>query len=452
MSSGGDMRWAINCITWAFFAGAVAGCSSVDGIYIREGIGTNLGTPELPEVSYLQDVYVGEICRQAGLGVSQYGNALLCNEVGMRPAEWATFVQAGMNDIDRRCDSYLAWIDNKRRWREPVLKQLHTTAAATAAILGLTGVGATPIAIVGTVFGFAQDSFVNFQSRLITEVDNAVIQSVVLSHQNEFRAKLAGVPIDNRPASIYLLRNYLRICMPFSIEMSISNTITTYHRGGPDALRNEPPLLTRAPIIARIAANASPAVIRVDRPPPAPPPIPPIIGGAITAVEKTISIDEGKAFQRMLCVSDAGNFGSSGSQTRVALRDFFAAQFYPRDGLATDTVATDADLRRLRNAQAVIPSCQSTGIASSFEMGLFTRPVNVAGVVDPMKHVSDIVSALEKEAIAVPPVLRGSTFGPSVTTALRKVIPQLRAKYNLPASTDLDRALYNRIIRANAPN
>ncbi|MDQ2081303.1 hypothetical protein RA307_14050 [Xanthobacteraceae bacterium Astr-EGSB] len=232
---------------------AVAGCNSLDGIYVREGVGTTLETADLPEVSYLQDVYVGEICRQAGLRIVTRDGVVLCEEVSMRPAEWATFVQAGMNDIDRRCDAYLAWIDNKRRWREPVLKQISTTAAATAAILGLTGVGATPIAIVGTAFGFAADSFVNIQSRLITEIEHSVVQSVVLGHQNEFRLKLARVPVDNRPAAIYLLRNYLRICMPFSIEMSISNTVTTYNRGGADALRSEP-MLTRAPTVARVTS------------------------------------------------------------------------------------------------------------------------------------------------------------------------------------------------------
>ncbi|TCU73448.1 hypothetical protein EDE08_104538 [Bradyrhizobium sp. R2.2-H] len=171
----------------------------------------------------------------------------------MRPSEWRTFVQAGMNDIDRRCDAYLGWLDNKRRWREPILKQLHTTAATTGAIMGLTGVGAAPIAIVGTAFGFAQDTFVNINSRLITEIDQSVVQSVVLDNQNQFRMKVAGTPVDNRPAAIYLLRNYLRICMPFSIEMSINNTMTVYSRGGPDALRTEP-LLTQPPTVARITA------------------------------------------------------------------------------------------------------------------------------------------------------------------------------------------------------
>jgi hypothetical protein len=264
---GGMMRSIVAFTTWAVLLATATGCSSLDVAYIREGIGSNLYSSELPDVSYLQDVYVGGICRQAGLRVSQQGDVLLCDDFDMRPGEWATFVQAGMNDIDRRCDAYLTWLDNKRRSREPILKQVNTTAATTAVILGLTGVGVTPIAIVAEAFSFAQDSFTNFQSRLITEIDHAVIQSVVLDHQNQFRDKIAKVPVDSRPEAIYLLRNYLRICMPTFIEMSISNTITTFHRNGADALRVTP-LLTRAPgVAARVAAAAPPAAREAIRPP-----------------------------------------------------------------------------------------------------------------------------------------------------------------------------------------
>jgi hypothetical protein len=141
----------------------------------RNRIGTDLNSHDLVEATRLQEIYVGEICRQAGLRVWQQGDALYCDELKLKPAEWATFVQAGMNDIGRRCDAYLAWLDNKRRWREPILKQFNITAAATAAILGLTKVGPTPIAIVGTAFGLAQDTFTNISTRLITEANHSVV-------------------------------------------------------------------------------------------------------------------------------------------------------------------------------------------------------------------------------------------------------------------------------------
>src|SRR2546421_475123 len=207
------MRGKGAIVAWLGLALLASGCSSLDGIYLREGIGTTLGSPDLPEASNLQDIYVGEICRQAGLRVIAQGGLPICEEVGMRPGEWSTFVQAGLNDIDRRCDAYLAWLDNRRRWREPILKQLHSTAAATAAIMGLTGVSAAPIAIVGAAFGFAQETFVNLSGRLITEVNHSTVQSLVLTRQNDYRAGLRNKVIVNGPAALYALRSYLRICM-----------------------------------------------------------------------------------------------------------------------------------------------------------------------------------------------------------------------------------------------
>jgi hypothetical protein len=134
------------------------------------------------------------------------------------------------------------------------------------------------------------------------------------------------------------------------------------------------------------------------------------------------------------------------------LRDFYRARYYPRDNLAPETIDTDTDLRRLQNAQAVFPACRAAGLANAFEVGLFSRPVDVAGTVDPTKQVSDIVGALEKANIAVPDVLRGPTFGPPVVTALRQVIPLLRQSYNLPGPPTLDRALLHRIKQAVAQN
>jgi hypothetical protein len=165
-----------------------------------------------------------------------------------------------------------------------------------------------------------------------------------------------------------------------------------------------------------------------------------------------VSIEDGKAFQRTLCIDSVdGNFGPKGSSTRIALQNFLRAQYYPKDNLAPDTIATDADLRRLRDAHATFAACRAVGLANAFEVGVFSRPVDVGGTIDPMKNVSDIVVALEKANIPVPSALRGATFGPPVTAALRQIIPQLRQFYNLQGPAELDRPLYNRILRAGAP-
>jgi hypothetical protein len=151
-----------------------------------------------------------------------------------------------MNDVDQRCDAYLAWLDEKKRSREPILKQLAAMGAATAGILQAVDSGPKSLALAGIAFGLAAETFTNINSRLLQEVDHTTVQTTVLNNQQIYRDKVLGEIVDNRPAAIYLLRGYLRICMPFSIEMDINNTVTVFHRSGAGALTRDP-MLTRAP-------------------------------------------------------------------------------------------------------------------------------------------------------------------------------------------------------------
>jgi hypothetical protein len=315
-----------------FVAIVITGCSPLDSRYTREGIGVGLFSSGLPEASNLQELYIGYICQQAGLPVVADGGQVFC-ATGFGPTEWSLFVQAGMNDIDRRCDAYLAWLDDKRRLREPVLNQLAAMGAATAAILAVTGVGATPIAIVGVAFGLAADTFTNVSSRLLLEIDHSTVQSVVLGNQTEFRAQNLSVIVDNRPAAIYLLRNYLRLCVPFSIEMSINNTVTIYHRD-PEALRTTP-LLLRTPVASRLYTAR--AIIQSIPPAGARGPLPGVAGapvgptargpgsttpreqtkgsdvaiGSKNPTEKGIPMADFMDIQRNLCVKPTGEFDTA---------------------------------------------------------------------------------------------------------------------------------------------
>ena len=74
---------------------------------------------------------------------------------------------------------------------------------------------------------------------------------MVLGKQQEYRNEVFGtidqkpiVMVTSRPAAIYVLRSYLRLCMPMTIETEVNNTATTVARGGPDALMTSPPLIS----------------------------------------------------------------------------------------------------------------------------------------------------------------------------------------------------------------
>src|SRR5258708_37650736 len=143
---------------------------STDQRYVREGAGTDLYWSGLADATYLQELYIGYICQQAGLPVVAQGDGPRCNDITFGPRDWGVFVQAGMNDIDKRCDAYLAWMDEKKRSSGPILQEIVDIHAATSAIFLATGVGAVPMGIATAAFGLASNTFTNLNHRLIFEL------------------------------------------------------------------------------------------------------------------------------------------------------------------------------------------------------------------------------------------------------------------------------------------
>ena len=431
---GGVMRSALRLAATAAMGLALAGCNlASEGLYFREGIGTGLSRPELLEVTQIQELYIAHICQQAGLSN--------CNDPGMPPQAWSLFVEAGMNDVDLRCDAYLAWLDNRKRSAAPILNQLAAMNSATQAIMHATGAGAAAITIVGLGFGLAADTFTNVNSRLLLEVNQSTVQSVVLGHQTDYRLQVTRVQVRSRPMAIYLLRNYLRICMPFSIETSINNTVSVYHRVGPDALR-APPLSTRAP---RVAAATSAAPTRVvirstEAPPPAPPPVQTIIG-PLGPIESAMTLAEGIRLQETLCVEQpSGNF--SVGNTRGRLREFNSAVLLnsPSADNPPDNIATSNIRERLRTAQRSFPSCQRAGFVNGFEVGISSE-ISVA------KLRSYVAAKLKAEGIAgFEDVAKGSNV---VDPQLRKAIGALRQRFGGGKTSELDPAFYRWIREAS---
>ncbi|WP_155256431.1 hypothetical protein [Mesorhizobium loti] len=232
------VAWAMSIAMTLFAAGCVQN--------YPDGVGTKLNPGNLPAQTDLQNAYVEEICQQAGLQPTASNGVTSCGSSPYDAGTWWLFVQAGMNDIDQRCDSYLVWLDDAQRSREPVLDELSQLSTTAQTIMRSTGVGANPITIVGAAFGLASGTFTNVYSRMIITMPHSTIQAVVLSRQKEYREQLIGnstnrpqVAIVNRPAALYALRSYLRLCMPMTIETEINNTIATFERNGADGLEKD---------------------------------------------------------------------------------------------------------------------------------------------------------------------------------------------------------------------
>ena len=230
----------------------VGGCDPNDRVYIRDGVGTQLYTAETASAIELQNIYLEYLCRSASNNVG--ADVPGCSQVP--PSYWPIIVQAGLNDIDARCDSYLAWLDLKRREKAAVLAEIGAIRFAVDALTNpnITGVSGVGLAAISAAFGLANDTVKNFHS-LLLQVDQTTVQSVVIPNRDLFRRDLVKYysSIDNKPAAVHTLRTYLLICMPMTISAN----------SGEAASRNErlpatrPALRTSGGVMSRRARSGN---------------------------------------------------------------------------------------------------------------------------------------------------------------------------------------------------
>lgn len=211
----------------------VSGCDPNDRSYFRQGIGTELYTADTASATELQNIYLDYLCQQSGSYVG--ANAPSCPQF-VQASFWPVIVQAGMNDIDARCDSYLAWLDQKRRENAGILTEIGAVRFAVDSLTNpavMTGVSPVALAAISAAFGLANSTVNNFNS-LLLQVDQTTVQSVVFNNRHDFRENLLKVSaeINNKPAAIHTLRTYLTICMPMTISANINSTVTVFQETG----------------------------------------------------------------------------------------------------------------------------------------------------------------------------------------------------------------------------
>jgi hypothetical protein len=319
--------------------------------YFREGAGSALNSAQLAQATQLQDQYIYYICRQAGFNAdTAVGSSC---EVG----NWTAFTVAGMNDIDQRCDAYLNWLDAQRRDRTPVLGQIAAMGAAASGIMGVAGAGTAAIAIVATAFGLAGTTYANWNSRLLLDVDHSTVQAVVYKRQVQYRQDNTSAigSVHDRPTAIYLLRNYLRICMPITIETDINNTVTLVQSGAPPDVARAPlvrsvGLLTSRAIAGARISELNKPVVESPRPP-------------LPAVEAELI----SQVQLALCVP---NDGVLGGDTVQAIQTYLKAK--------GKSVPKNIDARSLQPILQEpiddVGDCRKKGFKNAYEVGAFGVP------------------------------------------------------------------------------
>jgi hypothetical protein len=288
----------------------LAGCQSPSSQYLMNGIGAELPARDMKRAATLQNAYFNYLCQQAGLVDGSFtdkpGN---CTIQPRDESGWMMIVRQGMNDIDRRCDAYLEWLDNKQRSAGPLRNQLRDLQGAVQGIMFAVDPGSTAaLEIVGLAFGLIDRSLQNYNSRLLDLVEPSTRNSVVLNALRDFRHQMneRRLQFGTRPDAEYALREYMRRCLPFAIEAQINDLSTLGSQG---VSPKDATTIFEAPVDMGSNFNARPSApstltnIEPVRPPRGAP------ESAISEDEKRIGRPEVKAFQGVLCVDSDGEYG-----------------------------------------------------------------------------------------------------------------------------------------------
>ena len=330
----------------------VASCTTTEENRLVEvGIGTDLYSSDTKENTELEELYLEYMCVQGGIGHLDSSNKPVCDVIDSDPLKWTIVVKAGFNDIDRRCDAYLAWLNAKRRTNRAILNQLSQTTTATQSIMRIAEASADAITIVGLVFGLARDAFTNYYSRLLLEVESSTVELIVTENRRNFRAALSDVPILIRPDAVHVLSSYLLICTPHVIEnninvraqFSVSGNITPPQDfSGEDVRRT----LTSSALLRAIPSDARSPLSFEDDGQNGKGTMPSeFISGAKSLYEQRITRLEGIDIQKKLCVEPAlGNFYN---KTRAAILLMKQVKFAGDD---TDTINNDTQYTAVRSS------------------------------------------------------------------------------------------------------
>lgn len=288
----------------------VAGCQDGRQNFLTTGIGSELSAPDLAKTETLQNNYFSYLCAQATWGSPKASATCVVKD-------WSLIAYQGMNDIDRRCDSYLQWLDNRKRSQKPWISQISDTAAATAAILPVVGAGTKAITIVAQAFNLVTKSVENYHSRLLLEVESSTVNTIVLQARYDFRGYLKEkkVTFNNKPEVEHVLRSYLRLCLPFAIEARINNYSTLGASGArPDAGNT----LGDLPVVGVVNPNDPFGQTPSPRPPK------PTTEKELLSVfdgEGYFDRDDLKKLQNVFCLQEHG-VGNVGPKTKSSIKIF----------------------------------------------------------------------------------------------------------------------------------
>lgn len=294
----------------------VAGCMPEDGFRRYVGApGPDLHSRQTVNNTALLRAYTASICEQAGLGNGADGCQIATT------ADWKNFVDMGLYDIDQRCDTFLDSLYYKDESRDSILAQISDTRTFTGAILKATRSSNIAIDIVAAAFDITEHTFRNTNKTLLDALDPTTVKSLVFRRQQDVKAQIYQTTISNKPQALHALRTYLRVCMPFTIEMEANALLTSSQ--WTNELGESPILLAAKQLRKDAPDNAFEPIKKTE---------PPGSGGSNgngggggkpwntmpeSDIEKNYSKDGVQGLQRQLCAKPTGRFDAA---TRAAIK------------------------------------------------------------------------------------------------------------------------------------
>jgi hypothetical protein len=159
------------------------------------------------------------------------------------------------------------------------------------------------------------------------------------------------------------------------------------------------------------------------------------MANAMTAVEKTITVADGKKLQRMLCVPQSGAFDAA---TRDQLQNFNRAAFSTN----SDQITTNAALDKLREAQRFFSDCSKAGFSNAFEVGLFARFELTATPIRALLNKAINDKTINTDGIAPLPAPKAPVV---IDAATRNAIGSLAKKFGLATGSERTPELYAKL-------
>ncbi|MEQ1695250.1 MAG: hypothetical protein ABL901_05345 [Hyphomicrobiaceae bacterium] len=218
------------CIITILLAAALFGCGN-SSLLLQHGIGDSAYPAETDTRFRDSKTYFLHMCQRANRCSGSNGT--------IDPTAWEDVTYAALNDIDERCGAYLRSLDDARRNRLAWNSMWNNVGTPGKAIIAQTNPGVKALTIVSELFDFAQASGNEFYSAVILSEEPSVIERVVRKLQTQYRVGLDGKLNDKqafqtieRSGAHYIVRGYLRLCLPLTIESELQSFKTNAYYTG----------------------------------------------------------------------------------------------------------------------------------------------------------------------------------------------------------------------------